>query len=138
MLGLAAIMAAAIAMPIGARAQGVAYLAKDINARPGGSGRGERTCGLLHRRLSPRRGRGSLQRRRRIYRRRWAGDGRRAGVTVKLRGSNPPLPELPLAEPVALRVQLQLQREQGACWEAGYSSEGIRRSTSRVFTARAD
>jgi hypothetical protein len=61
-----------------------------------------------------------------------AGAAGRAMIVVKGRGSNLAMPTLPLDAP--LRVQLQM--ENGQCWEATYSATGVRRNSPRSFMAR--
>jgi hypothetical protein len=60
---------------------------------------------------------------------------------IDLKGSGPTLSNRPLglpALPLPLPLRAQLQAENGACWEAQYSTSGVIQNTTTLFDARPD
>jgi hypothetical protein len=57
----------------------------------------------------------------------------KASITVKGKGSHLDLPALPLPTP----ARVQLQAENGQCWEARYLPEGVKKNTKQIFKAKA-
>jgi cysteine-rich repeat protein len=65
-----------------------------------------------------------------------AGAAGRAAMQVKARGPNLLVPALPLAEPVALTVQLQAAG--AACWQADYGAAGVVANDGSQLRARPE
>jgi hypothetical protein len=59
-------------------------------------------------------------------------DGR-ATVVVRGKGTSLPLPSMPLDLP----LRVQLQAENGACWEARYGTDGLSRNDAHQFRGTA-
>jgi hypothetical protein len=63
-----------------------------------------------------------------------AGADRKAKIAVAGHGAGLGLPTLPIAVP----LRVQLQAENGGCWEAHYPSAGVRRDDFSGFVATSD
>ncbi len=63
-----------------------------------------------------------------------AGAAGKANVSVKGKGANLPVGSLPLALPLPLTVQLQLN---GECWAASYSAAGVKTNAEGQFKGKS-
>ena len=63
-----------------------------------------------------------------------AGDALKGKLKVKGKGTNLPLPALPLSLP----VRVQLHASTGSCWEATYSAAGVQKNDAERFKGKSD